>query len=200
MVKVAGQALVHVFIALLAAWAEPVRAADGPAFTVAQGDVRVTVPLRPGGGFEARTTSLAGSLTLAGAKPAQLSGELQVDLASIDTNIDLRNRHLRENYLEIAKGSAYQKALLTEIKLAEADGEAFEGRSGFTGTLRLHNVTKPVAGTAEIRREGTGVRVVATFPLLLTDFGIEPPQYMGVGVGNKLAVKVSFLAARGGAR
>ena len=200
MVKVAGQALVHVFIALLAAWAEPVRAADGPAFTVAQGDVRVTVPLRPGGGFEARTTSLAGSLTLAGAKPAQLSGELQVDLASIDTGIDLRNRHLRENYLEIAKGSAYQKALLTEINLAEADGEAFEGRSGFTGTLRLHNVTKPVAGSAEIRREGTGVRVVATFPLLLTDFGIEPPQYMGVGVGNKLAVKVSFLAARGGAR
>jgi polyisoprenoid-binding protein YceI len=200
MVKAAGRALVHLLVALLAAWPEPVRAADGPAFTVAQGDVRVTVPLRPGGGFEARTTSLAGSLTLAGAKPVQLSGELQVDLATIDTGIDLRNRHLRENYLEIAKGSAYQKALLTEIHLAEADGEAFEGRSGFTGTLRLHNVTKPVAGTAEIRREGTGARVVATFPLLLTDFGIEPPQYMGVGVGNKLVVKVSFLAARGGAR
>jgi hypothetical protein len=37
--------------------------------------------------------------------------------------------------------------------------------------------------------------VTATFPLSLTDFGIEPPQYMGVGVGNRLVVKVSFLAA-----
>jgi hypothetical protein len=44
------------------------------------------------------------------------------------------------------------------------------------------------------------VEIVATFPLLLLDFGIEPPQYMGVGVGNKLMVKVSFQASPGGAR
>jgi hypothetical protein len=61
-------------------------------------------------------------------------------------------------------------------------------------------VAKPIAGNAEIRREGSGMRVVATFPLLLTDYGIEPPQYMGVGVGNKLAVKVTFVTGRGGAR
>jgi polyisoprenoid-binding protein YceI len=198
--KVSGRPFVHAFVLLLAAEAPLARSAEGQGYQVAQGDVRVAVPLRPGGGFEARTTSLAGTLTLAGAKPVQLSGELQVDLATIDTGIDLRNRHLRENYLEIAKGPAYQKAVLTELRLGEADGEAFEGRSSFTGTLRLHNVTKPVAGNAEIRREGAGHRVVATFPLMLSDFGIEPPQYMGVGVGNKLAVKVSFLAARGGAR
>jgi polyisoprenoid-binding protein YceI len=198
--KLTGKPFAYVVVLLLAAWAPLARSAEGQTYQVAQGDVRVTVPLRPGGGFEARTTSLVGRLALAEAKPVQLSGELQVDLATIDTGIDLRNRHLRDNYLEIAKGPAYQKAVLTEIRLAEADGEAFEGRSGFTGTLRLHNVTKPVAGSAEIRREGAGHRVVATFPLLLTDFGIEPPQYMGVGVGNKLAVKVSFLTARGGAR
>jgi polyisoprenoid-binding protein YceI len=198
--NVAGKPLVQVALVCLAAGGLSARAAQSPVFQVAQGDVRVTVPLRPGGGFEAKTASLAGTLTLAGAKPVQLAGELQVDLATIDTGIDLRNRHLRENYLEVAKGPAYQKATLTEIRLAEADGEEFEGRSSFTGTLRLHNVRKPVAGSAEIRRDGTGVRVVATFPLLLTDFGIEPPQYMGVGVGNKLAVRVGFLAARGGAR
>ncbi len=197
--KIAGTFLC-VSVVSMSVGAPRTSAAQSPVFQVAQGDIRVTVPLRPGGAFEARTTSLSGMLTLGGAKPIQLAGELQVDLATIETGIDLRNRHLRENYLEIAKGPAYQKATLTEIRLADAGGEDFEGRTAFTGTLRLHNVAKPIAGSAEIRREGSGMRVVAAFPLLLTDYGIEPPQYMGVGVGNKLAVKVTFVTGRGGAR
>jgi polyisoprenoid-binding protein YceI len=176
----------------------PHAAADST-WRVTQGDVRVTVPLRPGGGFEARTTSLTGVLTLSGARPAQLAGELVVDLATIDTGIELRNKHLRENYLEIAKGAGYDKALLSEIRLAEVDGDAFEGRTPFLGSLRMHNVSKPIAGTAEIRRDAAGVRVTATFPIQLTDFGVEPPMYMGVGVGNKLIVKVAF-GARGAGR
>ena len=64
----------------------------------------------------------------------------------------------------------------------------------------MHGVSRPIAGSAEIQRAGTAVRVSASFPLALTDFGIEPPQYMGVGVGNRLSVKVTFMAARGGAK
>jgi polyisoprenoid-binding protein YceI len=172
------------------------RAAEAPSWRVAQADVRITVPLRPGGGFEAKTTSLAGTLTLATAQPVALSGELAVDLTTIDTGIDLRNHHLREKYLEVAK-PGFEKAVLSEIRLADANGEGFEGKSGFAGTLRLHGVSKPVTGTAEIRREGTAVRVVANFAILLTDFGVTPPEYMGVGVGSKLGIRVSLLAGRG---
>jgi polyisoprenoid-binding protein YceI len=174
-----------------------VPAADAPSWRVAKGDVRVTVPLQPGGAFEAHTSSLSGTLTLAAPKPAQLTGELVVDLTTIDTGIDLRNRHLREKYLEVAKGTGYDKAVLSEIRLADADGEAFEGKSPFTGMLRLHNVARPLSGTAEIRRAQSGAQIVASFALQLTDFGIEPPQYMGVGVANRLGVKVSFTAGRG---
>jgi polyisoprenoid-binding protein YceI len=170
--------------------------ADAPAWRITQGDVRIAVPLRPGGAFEARTSSLAGTLALASSQPVFLTGELRVELATIDTGIELRNRHLRENYLELAKGPGFDTAVLSEIRLSEANGEGFEGRSSFGGTLRLHGVSRRVAGSAEIRREATGVRVAATFPLTLVDFGIEPPQYMGVGVANKLIVKVAFTAAR----
>jgi polyisoprenoid-binding protein YceI len=79
--------------------------------------------------------------------------------------------------------------------VGEARSETFEGRSSFAGTLKLHGVSKAIGGSAELKREASGVRVTASFPLLLTDFGIEPPQYMGVGVGNRLQVKVTFLAA-----
>ena len=64
----------------------------------------------------------------------------------------------------------------------------------------MHGVSRPIAGSAEIQRAGRRVRVTASFPLALTDFGIEPPQYMGVGVANRLSIKVTFTAARGGAR
>jgi polyisoprenoid-binding protein YceI len=173
-----------------------VRAAFAQSWRVSQADVRIAVPLRPGGGFEAKTEALSGTLTLATPKPVALTGELVVDLTTIDTGIDLRNRHLREKYLEVAK-PGFDKAVLSEIRLADANGEAFEGKSAFAGTLRLHGVSKAVTGTAEIRHEGTAVRVTASFAIVLTDFGVVPPEYMGVGVGSKLGIRVSLLAGHG---
>jgi polyisoprenoid-binding protein YceI len=169
--------------------------AEAPSWRVERGDVHILVPLKPGGAFGATTPSLTGTLTLDQAKPARLSGEISMDLATIDTGIGLRNQHLRDKYLEVAKGKGFDRAVLSEIQLNEAAGEAFEGRSAFTGMLLLHGVKHPVNGTAEIRREAQGRRVHAEFPLLLTDFGITPPEYLGVGVGSKLLVKVQFSAA-----
>ena len=182
-----GAALV-LLACLPAAAAEPWR--------VTQGDLRIAVPLKPGGGFEAKSNSLAGSLTLAGGTPLAVGGELAVDLKTIDTGIDLRNQHLREKYLEVAK-AGFDKAVLSELRLTDATGETFDGKTGFTATLRLHGVSKPISGNAEIHHVGDAARVAASFALTLTDFGVEPPQYMGVGVGSRLAVKVTFTAAHG---
>jgi hypothetical protein len=49
--------------------------------------------------------------------------------------------------------------------------------------MLLHGVKKPVAGTVEIHSEGTSRRVRAEFPLVLTDWSVTPPEYLGVGVG-----------------
>ena len=172
--------------------------AQGPTFRVERGDLRVTVPLKPGGAFEAKTTSIAGSVTLGVGKPLPLTGDLSVGLASIDTGIDLRNQHLREKYLEIAKGPGFDKAVLSDLRLNDADGEGFEGRTAFSGALLLHGVKRPVSGTGEIRRAGRGVRVEASFPLTLTDFAIEPPEYLGVGVANRVLVRVQLVAVPAG--
>jgi len=168
--------------------------AEAPSWRIERGDVHILVPLKPGGAFGAQTPSLGGTLTLDQAKPARLTGEILVDLATIDTGISLRNQHLREKYLEVAKGKGFDKAVLSEIHLSDAEGEAFEGRTAFTGVLLLHGEKHPVQGTAEIRRDGLGRRVRAEFPLVLTDFGITPPEYLGVGVGNRLLVRAQFTA------
>ena len=85
--------------------------------------------------------------------------------------------------------------MLSDVAVRDAAGPAFEGRSAFVGTLLLHGVKGAAAGTAEIRRSGEGVRVDASFPLTLTDFGVQPPEYLGVGVANKVIVRVLLSVA-----
>jgi polyisoprenoid-binding protein YceI len=177
-------------LALLAGSAQ----AQPPAWRVDRGDLRIVVPLKPGGAFNATSSSLEGTLVLGGVKPAALKGELAVDLATIDTGIGLRNQHLREKYLEIGKAPGFERAVLSDIRLPDVDREAFDGRTAFGASLRLHGVTHPIEGTAEIARQGESRRVRAEFRLTLTDFGIAPPEYLGVGVGNKLLVSVQFTA------
>ena len=169
-------------------------AAEAPTWRLEKGEVKVLVPLKPGGAFAATTTALSGTLTLEGAKPAHLVGDVSVDLSTIDTGIGLRNQHLRENYLEVAKGEGYNKAVLSEIQLAEASGESFDGTTPFTGTLLLHGVKRPVAGTAEIHSEGASRRVRAEFPVELSQWAVKTPEYLGVGVGSRLLVKVNLTA------
>jgi polyisoprenoid-binding protein YceI len=185
-------------VAVLSVVAAGVQAADTPSWRVERGEVRITVPLKPGGAFTATANGLAGTVRLQEAgvsgRPARLGGEVSLDLATIDTGIALRNQHLRENYLEVAKGPGFDKAVISDIRLSDAQGEAFEGSSGFTGMMLLHGVSREVAGKAEVAREGTGRRVKAEFPLTLTDFGVTPPEYLGVGVGSRLLVKVQFTA------
>jgi polyisoprenoid-binding protein YceI len=168
-------------------------AAESPGWSVS-GEVRVTCPMTVGGSFEAKTGTLSGNVTLTTARPAAFEGELSVDLKTIDTGIDLRNHHLRDNYLEVGKGEGFERAVLTDIRLGDVDAGSFQGRTEFTGTFLLHGVKKPITGQADIKREGSSVRIEATFPVTIADHAIDKPQYLGVGVKSQVQVKVSLLA------
>jgi len=168
-------------------------AADAPSYRVLRGDVRVVCPLTVGGVFETKTTSISGTVGVADGAPAALSGELSVDLSTLDTGIELRNTHLREKYLEVGRGAEFASAILSGVRLDKAGASTFRGQTPFAGTLLLHGVRRPVAGQAEIRSEGSDVRVLASFPLRIDDYGIASPRYLGVGVKNEVQVKISLL-------
>ncbi len=178
----------------LVLWGLAGAAAAAPSWRVVAGDLRVVVPLRPGGAFEAKSPALSGTLAAGSGRPLAVTGEVALDLASVDTGIALRNEHLRDKYLQVSKGAGFDKAVLSSIVVTEAADASFAGKSPFTGMLLLHGVSHPVSGTAEFRRVPQGTRVDATFPLVLTDHAVEPPQYLGVGVAAKVMVKVSFVA------
>jgi polyisoprenoid-binding protein YceI len=155
------------------------------------------------GAVEFTAVGWPGALTIrgAGAPPvgtivvdgAKVSGVVGLDLATLDTGINLRNRHMKDNYLEISK---YPRAELSLTRLALPDappaGEFEADNVAFEGELSLHGVRRPVRGSTHIRRKGTALEVAASFEINTNDFGIATPGYMGVTVAEKIKVKVHF--------
>ena len=163
------------------------------------GNVRVRCRLTVGGSFDAATSAISGTLRRAG-PDAAYAGTLRVDLVPLDTGIELRNTHLRENYLEVARGEQFRYAALTGIALADPlPPDAARHATPFSGTLSLHGVEGAIVGEAELSRRDAGIRVQAAFSLSLDAFDIPPPRYLGVGVRDEVRVRVTFDAVRGDA-
>jgi polyisoprenoid-binding protein YceI len=183
-------------IAIAIALATTCALAQAPAgaWQAADGDIAVLCPLTVGGSFEARTNALAGRLTIDQSQPGALAGELQVDLQTLDTGIGLRNTHLREKYLEVGKGAGFDRAVLSDIVVSGADLAGRSGKGTFKGTLALHGTRKPIAGDLRLTPSGDHVKVDATFPVQLPDFGIAEPRYLGVGVRDQVQVRARFVA------
>jgi polyisoprenoid-binding protein YceI len=164
----------------------------GTSLQVADGTLSVACPLTVGGRFDAKTTALKGELSLDPARSGAVLGEFVVDLQTLQTGIGLRDTHMRENYLEVQKGQNFAVATLDDIQLEGLDPQKPVGKTQFRGVLMLHGTEREVAGQAEIHNTGQGIRVQATFPLKVSEFDIQRPSYLGVGVRDEVAVRVNF--------
>lgn len=112
-----------------------------------------------------------------------------VPLKTLDTKIELRNKHMREKYLEVDK---YPDAVLVvsraELKLpqgAEVSAEA-------PGTLKIHGREKPVKFRYTAKRAGDKMAVSGTVRINIKDFAIEEPSFMGASVKPDVDVAASF--------
>ena len=157
---------------------------------VTTGEVSINCPLTIGGSFDAKTNAVSGEVTVASGAQEPLKGELSVDLQKLQTGIGLRDRHMKDNYLEVKKGDEFAAARLQDIRV-----ESLEGKTSFKGMLTLHGEQREVSGTANIKQNGEGYRVEANFPIRYADFGIPDATYLGVGVKDQVQVRVNFTVA-----
>ena len=149
----------------------------------------VVCPLTVGGSFEAKTKTVSGEVASAPNASGTVGGSIKVDLQTLETGIGLRDRHMRENYLEVNKGPEFSVATIEGIKIDRKDG-----RTSFNGTLLLHGQRKEISGTAELKDQNGHIRVQAQFPLSVSQFAIPKPTYLGVGVKDEIEVKVTMTA------
>ena len=167
--------------------AGPSRAAD--AYKVSGAEVVVVCPLTVGGSFEAKTKSVSGEVAASAADPGSVSGALRVDLQTLETGIAVRDRHMRENYLEVEKGPEFAVATFDQIRI-----EKLAGKSTFKGTLLLHGQRQEVTGVADLQQKDGRLRVQAQFPIRVSAFQIPKPTYLGVGVRDEIQIKVVLTA------
>lgn len=166
-----------------------------PAWAVEEGDVRINCRLTVGGSFDATTSAISGRLVQATSGAASYTGELVIDLTSLDTGINLRDRHLRDTYLEVERGDNFATARLSGLQLEQAmPASAARHKTEFSAELLLHGVRSPVAGEAELRQSASGVEVEASFAVSLPEFSIDSPRYLGIGVRDEVRITVTFVA------
>lgn len=115
------------------------------------------------------------------------SGDIQFEVATLDTGISLRDEHMKNKYLEVAK---YPQATLTLKKLAwQKKSEELK----LQGQLTLHGEKHPLEdGTLKIKVDGKNVTAEAEFEISLHDYKIEIPSYAGIKVADKVKVSVQI--------
>ncbi|MGK5084153.1 YceI family protein [Bdellovibrionota bacterium FG-1] len=119
------------------------------------------------------------------------SGLISFKLETLDSGIGMRDRHMKERYLEIAK---FPEAVLAIQKL-DVTYEALRAKRNiealpFQGSLKFHGVDHPVQGKLTISMNEAQPQVHADFTLLVTDYQINLPTFAGITMANEVEVSV----------
>ena len=117
----------------------------------------------------------------------------EVNLNTLDTGIGLRNRHMRERYLETDKWpvASYQGKIVDVAKRDSAGLTVYEVQT--QGTFSVHGVERDieVAGTVEMLEAGL-MRIKAAFQIELPDYNIKIPQVMFFKLNKVIKIRVMF--------
>jgi polyisoprenoid-binding protein YceI len=122
----------------------------------------------------------------------KVSGMATFDLKSLDTGIGLRDKHMKEKYLEVSKHPEASLEI-TRIDLpAKAAGGDFSENAPFEGKLTVHGVTQPVKGTAKVVKSNGKISAEVEFGIKMKSFNIDVPTYAGITVAEDVAIRVEF--------
>ena len=148
--------------------------------------------------FDGKTRAVQGSVTL---DPTALGDSIDVrvdvDLATLDTGISLRNKHMRENHLETDK---YPQAVFHGGKVTQCSRPNLAAGTTTTclveGTFGLHGVDRRMQIPVELTRapDGKTLRIVARFPVALADHRIPRPGFLVMKLQDVQQVTVELVA------
>lgn len=143
-------------------------------------------------------TNTASGHVVADLDAGSASVEVSVPVASLDTGIALRNKHLQSSdWLDAKKFPDLRFVSRSARKL---DDGAWEVGGDFT----LHGVTKPITVRAQVKAipaeaakaaglgKGDWLRVSTPFEIKLSDYGVEVPSKVAGRVSDAWKVKLNL--------
>lgn len=133
----------------------------------------------------------------------------EVDLTTVKTGIDVRDGHMRDQYLETAK---YPKAIFELTRVVEAAQTALENQKSnallVEGNFSVHGITKTITIPLTItyyqeseqtkgKLPGDLMRIEAAWSILLSDYKITRPQFIIMKLDDKQKIDIDVFASTG---
>jgi hypothetical protein len=122
-----------------------------------------------------------------------ISGTVKVDLNKLTTEIDLRDDHMKNKYLDVKK---YPTADLTfkDFKISKAVDQLTESdiEMSFAAEFTMHGKTKPVSGTMKIRKVQKLITGEAEFSVKIMEYLETLPSYAGIKIAEDVKLKIKL--------
>ena len=144
--------------------------------------------------FDGRTHKVTGGIVADPAHPSAASVEVNIDMASLDTGNSLRNREMRELYLETSK---FPTATFKSVSVAapESIGNNQPTEIKVTGDFTLHGVTRRITIPVRVVLIPDGrIHATSMFSVKLPEFGIHVPKNILVTVNDEVPVRLDVWA------
>lgn len=145
--------------------------------------------------FGGKAKSISAKFQIEPANVTRSRGTVTVDLRSLDTGIELRNKHMRENHLHTDTFPEATFVLDSVAGIAVLDSV---GQSEVTihGTMTLHGVTNAVSVPAILspgpEKIAGAMRLRTEFPLKMTDYGIPRPEFLFLKLAEEVRIVVDL--------
>jgi polyisoprenoid-binding protein YceI len=167
------------------------------AFTASASGAEATLSAQPGASVSFTAAGPAGMKIVGNTSELTATDDgqtvtISVAMAHLATGIELRDKHMREKYLEV---QTYPTAVLTVPRAALVFPAVGATHAADTqGTVTLHGQTRPSTFHYVATNTAGAYRVDATVHVNMRDFGITVPNYLGVTVKPDVDVDVHFTA------
>jgi polyisoprenoid-binding protein YceI len=144
--------------------------------------------------FDGKTSDVNGTIVADAANPAAASVQININVDSLDTGVGLRNKEMRERYLETTKfGMATFKSVSVAGPASIAPSLPVD--VNVTGDLTLHGVTKRMTIPVRVVLIPDGrIHTTTNFKIHMPDFGIAVPHNVLVTVTDEVPVHLDVWA------
>lgn len=143
--------------------------------------------------FTGKTSQVEGRVEL---DPAQIGDSIAVrvvvNIASLDTGIKLRNKHMCDNHLDCDQ---FPRATFAGGRVSNRATAAGKTTFDLSGSFDLHGVVQPLTVPVELTRTEAGdLQITTKFPVKLADHKIARPQMLVLKLNDVQQVSVKLLA------
>lgn len=114
--------------------------------------------------------------------------DFYIDLTTLDTGIRLRNKNMRDSYLEtdLYPFAEFQGELVEVPRFESGDS----ARVTATGTFTIHGVSKDLEVSGVLVRENGALGLAAAWEVALSDFNIQRPAIVSYQLNEIIRIRI----------